>query len=142
MFKKGHKKVPGSGKKKGQKTKRTLEKEKELEAHQQRIMENIEPLFQAQLALAKGTQIMVARDWVKDPKTGKRWRGGRFVRITSDREAVDLLNSDLEEGDDYYLIYMQDPNPKAIEDMISRVFGKSREQIEVEHKGKMIILDK
>lgn len=124
------------------KWKRTYEREEALKLYQDKILEQLEPLVKAQFSVAKGTQIMVARDWIIDPKTHKRTRAGRFVRITSTKEVLELLNSELEEGDDYYIVFTQDPNPKAIEDLMARAFGKPKEQIEVEHKGKMVILDK
>jgi len=138
-FKKGHKKIPGSGKKKGDKEKKTIEREVALELYQQGILNELKPLMNAHFAIAKGTQIVLAREWVYDKKKRKKVRGGRFVRVTDEFEVEELLNSKEIEGKDYYVIFTQDPNPKALEDLMSRVFGKSKETVELEAKRPIII---
>lgn len=44
----------GSGMKKGQKTTKTIEKEEARKAYQQLVLQNMRPLFDSQLALARG----------------------------------------------------------------------------------------
>jgi len=128
-FGKNHKKV--GGRKHGSKNKKKLEKEKSLEVYQQAILHELKPLMSAHFAVAKGTQIIIARDKVWDEKKKRKVRKGRFVRITRLEDILELMNSDQNEGEDYYIIYTQDPNPKALEDLMNRVFGKPKEEMDL-----------
>ncbi len=136
-FKKGHKKV--GGRKPKVKNQKTIDRESALELYQQGILKELQPLMDAHFAVAKGTQIVLAREWVWDKNKKKKVRGGRFARVTDVFEIEELLNSEEEEGEDYYVIFAQDPNPKALEDLMSRVFGKSKETVELEAKRPIII---
>lgn len=126
---KGHKKW--GGKKKGTKNKKTIEKAKALEVYQQAILKELKPLMSAHFAVAKGTQIIIARDKVWDDKKKRKVRKGRWVRITRLDDILELMNSPDKEGEDYYIIYTQDPNPKALEDLMNRVFGKPKEEVDI-----------
>ncbi len=128
---KGSKKTSGSGRKKGAKNKKTLEKEKELEVYQQAILQRLKPLMNAHFAVAEGTQIIVAREKIWDKKKKRKVRKGRFVRIIHEKEILELFNSKEKQGENYYTIFTKDPNPKALEDLMNRVFGKPQEKIEV-----------
>ena len=77
----------------------------------------------------------MARDLIWDDKKKKKVRKGRFVRLTRPDEIEDVIN-DYEEGEDFYMIFTQDPNPKALEDLINRVFGKPKEHFEFDFKAK------
>ena len=41
-----------------------------------------------------------------------------------------LEHDEMEEGEDHHWIFAKDPNPKAIEDAMNRIFGKPKERIE------------
>jgi len=133
LFKKKHKKI--GGRKAGTKNKKTIEKEVAYEKHQQAILQELTDLRSAHFAVAKGTQIIVAKDLVWDDKKKKKIRKGRFVKLTRTDEIEDVMNNS-KEGEDYYMIFTQDPNPKALEDLINRVFGKPKEQYDLNFKAK------
>jgi len=133
LKKKGHKKM--GGRKKGAKNKATIEKEEAYEKHQQAILQELTELRSAHFAVAKGTQIIVAKDLVWDDKKKKKIRKGRFIRLTMSDEIEDVMNNS-KEGEDYYMIFTQDPNPKALEDLINRVFGRPKEQYDLNFKAK------
>ena len=135
-FEKGHPKY--GGRKKGTKNKATIEKEKALQLHEQGILEELQEIRKAQISLAKGISIMVAREWVVNKNTKKLERTGRFVRVKDPEEVLALLNGDYEEGSDYYNIFLTDPNAKALEDLVNRLFGKAKENIDVTSKGEPI----
>lgn len=132
-YKKGHKKM--GGRKTGSKNKKTIAKEKAYEDHQQAILKELKELRSAHFAVAKGTQVIVARDLLWDDKKKKKIRKGRFVRLTQSDQILDVINN-YEEGEDYYMIFTQDPNPKALEDLINRVFGRPKEQLDLNFKAK------
>ena len=127
-FKKGKEKT--GGRKKGGKNKKTIANEKAYEEHQQAILRELSELRDAHFSVAKGTQIIVARDLIWDDKKKKKVRKGRFVRLTRPDEIEDVIN-DSKEEEDYYIIFTQDPNPKALEDLINRVFGKPKESLDI-----------
>ena len=129
LRKKGHPKI--GGRKKGTKNKKTILKEQAFIEHQQAILKELSILRDAHFAVAKGTKIVLARDNIWDDKKKKKVRKGRFIRITNEEEILELMNSKEKEGEDYYIIFTQDPNPKALEDLINRVFGKPKEELDL-----------
>lgn len=134
-YKKGKKKT--GGRRSGVKNKKTIEIDQALELYQQAILKELQPLMDSQFAVAKGTQIVVARDKIWDEKKKKKIRKGRFVRLTITKEILEVLNSD-GEGEDYYIIFSKDPNPRALEHLMTRVFGRPQENIDITTLGKAI----
>lgn len=134
-FKKGKPKT--AGRKKGSKNLKTIEKEKAYEDHQQAILGELIELRSAHFSVAKGTTIVLAKDFIKN-KEGQMERLGRFIRITDPEEIEEMIAGENEEGETYHIIATQDPNPKALEDLVNRVFGKPKEEIDVNFKGKEI----
>jgi len=123
------------GRKFGAKNKVTIVRERAYEEHQQAILKELVELRSAHFSVAKGTTIVLARDWIKN-KQGKQERLGRFTRITDPNEIEEMVAGENEEGETYHIISTQDPNPKALEDLINRVFGKPKEFHEFEFKAK------
>ena len=132
-FKKGKKKT--GGRKTGVKNKKTIAIEKIYEEHQQAILAELTELRSAHFSVAKGVSIVLARDWIKNKK-GVLERQGRFIRITDPSEIEEMVAGENEEGETYHIISIQDPNPKALEDLINRVFGKPKEHFEFDFKAK------
>ena len=122
------------GRKTGSKNAKTIAKEKAFEEHQQAILSELAELRSAHFSVAKGTTIVLARDFIKN-KQGKMERLGRFTRITDPDEIEEMVSGENEQGETYHIISTQDPNPKALEDLVSRVFGKPREYHEFEFKA-------
>ena len=63
-------------------------------------------------------------------------RLGRFTRITDPDEIEEMVAGENEKGETYHIISTQDPNPKALEDLVRRVFGNPKEFHEFEFKAK------
>lgn len=123
-------KRPGAGRKKGGKNQKTIEKEIALKRYESRIIDELDPLIQAQLDVAKGVTVMMAREWER--KNGKRARTGKFVRVTAVYDIEQLLNGDGENGEDYYYISTLNPDGKVLENLMNRVFGKPKESLELD----------
>jgi len=133
---KGHKKW--GGKKKGAKNKKTIEAETALVLYKQEMLKELIPLIRSQQQLAKGLVVVLRRNLVKK---GNRWvREGELTQVRDADEIERLLNSN-GQGENWHIITIKDPNVKAIQDILDRIFGKATETIKMEHKGKVIILD-
>lgn len=120
----------GPGLPKGYKFKHTLEREAARRHLEARIIEELDPLIQAQFDVAKGVMVMFARE-----KNGEGARVGKLYRVTSPEEMLDLLNSDGQNGVDYYYLSAKDPDGKVLENLMCRVFGKPKETVEVQQPG-------
>lgn len=130
MARKGGKQ-PGAGRPKGSQNKSTLEKQKVLEAFNQRVMAKADALFNAQLMLAVGSMKVFRIDETEgeNSKTKKE-----HVHVTDPDEIKALL--DEHEGMNgtvdgvYYYFTDISPDNKSIEAMMNRAFGKPKEQLE------------
>jgi len=115
---KGHRRY-GGGMRKGQKTRKTLEKEAALALLRQKVTEQIEPLLEAQIDNAIGIKHFMLRD----PKSG------RFQRIT-DEDTIERALNEGEEGSHFW-IYTKDPSVQAFTDLMNRTIGKPAEHVDV-----------
>ena len=116
------------GKKKGSKHKKTIEMEMALNLYKQEMLKELTPIIRSQQQLAKGLAVVLRRNLVKK---GNRWvREGELVQVRDADEVERLLNSD-GQGDNWYIITTKDPNVKAIQDILDRIFGKAKETIDV-----------
>lgn len=116
---------PGSGRPKGKLDKKTLEKLEILRAYKQRILQNADKLFNAQVALAQGISYLYRVDEVGEGKNKKR----EHVLVTDPEEIKQVLDETDGAGgvceDHYYYITTKTPDNKAIDSMLDRVFGKA-----------------
>ena len=117
---KGHPRY-GGGIRKGQKTRKTLEKEAALALLRQKVSEQIEPLVEAQIDSAVGIRHLMFRD----PKCGK------FVRA-EDEKQMDVALKLKEEGGESFWVYVKDPSTQAFTDLINRTLGKRVESLTAE----------
>ena len=123
---KGHKKW--GGKKKGAKNKKTIEAETALVLYKQEMLKELIPLIRSQQQLAKGLVVVLRRNLVKK---GNRWvREGELTQVRDADEIERLLNSN-GQGENWHIITIKDPNVKAIQDILDRIFGKAKETIDV-----------
>ena len=119
------------GRPKGSKNKRTIAKENALKRYEDDILNNLKGITLAQLSIALGVNVMMAKERVKNKK-GKWVYDGELRRIVDPEQMLQILNdSKLEENKEYFWITSKDPNPKAIEDVMNRLFGKPKEKLEV-----------
>jgi hypothetical protein len=124
---------PGAGRPKGSQNKATLEKQKVLEAFNQRVMAKADALFNAQLTLAIGS-IKVFRVDEVEGDNGKKRR--EHVLVTDPDEIKALLDEHdgapgVVEGVYYYFSDVL-PDNRAIDSMMSRAFGKPTEKITID----------
>lgn len=143
----------GAGRKAGSKNKKTLGLIKEHEAFQQMVLENITPLFDAQLSLAKGISHVYRVSYGP--------RGGRSdpELVTNQdelHEAVQAIDAGGGYGDvvedeggengeaithRYYFLTTKAPDNKAIDSLVDRAFGKSVQRIAGHDGGPLISFD-
>lgn len=130
-------KRPGAGRKKGSVTTKTLEKRKAEEALHGRILSAVDRIFNAQLALAEGTTFLYRID-----ETGKgKDKTREHVLVTDPLEIKEVLDETdgiggkLDSTGEYYIITTKNPDNKAIDSMLDRVFGKATNKTEVTGKN-------
>jgi hypothetical protein len=143
----------GAGRKPGSQNEKTLIIAKEHEALQQFILQNVQPLFLAQLALAKGIS------HVYRVSTGPR--GGRtdpelVTKPDELHEAIQAIHAgggygDVEEDEGgadgeaithrYYFVTTKSPDNKAIDSLLDRAFGKSVQRIAGHDGGPLFSFD-
>jgi hypothetical protein len=129
---------PGSGMKKGQKTRKVLEREAALKAFQEMVMQNTRPLFDWQFSLARGLSYLYRID--------RHQRKGEPVRIehvllTDPQEIADALdilangdpNGD-DEGNGFYYVTVKPSDNRAIDSMLDRALGKAVQVTENTHR--------
>lgn len=93
------------------------------------VLENLDSVLDAQLELAKGTHVMVARAWVKN-RAGERHRTGEWKEVRSKKEIAELLNG-AKEGDEYYQIWTKIPSQRAAGYLIDQAAGKAPQPVEL-----------
>lgn len=109
---------PGSGKPKGYKHQKTLEKEAALTMMRQMVIAELGPMVNAQLEHAKGVGYMLLRR-----------PDGTFARAT-DAKQIDAACAAL--GPDVAkMIFTQAPNVQAFTALTDRTFGKPPERVEL-----------
>ncbi len=137
LKKKGHKKM--GGRKKGAKNKKTIAKEEALGKYQQTMLKMMNSTMAAQLQSAHGVFVCLRPRLVKNQKTHKLERSGELTQVKDPEEIIGLLEADergeLNQGEDFHIIFAKDPNAKAIDDIWSRLWGKPKEQVDVSFKA-------
>jgi hypothetical protein len=135
-------KRPGAGRKKGSKSKATLEKERVLAEVRQRIMTQAQRILDAQLSLAQGQQFLykIEKELQIGPKGGKKYVSSKPKLVTDQWEIEAYLDGLVESGDmhdendpeaTYYFITAKEPSNMAIDSMFNRAFGKPTESHEL-----------
>lgn len=138
------------GRPKGSRNRETYVKEAMLEIFKKRTGRAMERLFNAQLSIATGIQILykIEKEFVKTGKGGF-WRAKKPVIVEDPAEIADYLEGRIRQGEEaeesadpaatYYYITTKEPNNFAIDSMIDRTFGKSRQPVTpVDEKGRLI----
>lgn len=126
------------GRPKGVKNQATIEREKALEAFNNRVYSIADSLLNSQQSLAKGQQFLFRIDTVhtKGPKGGDIKTKQKPVLVTDEEEIrtyIDSLNdpySNIDE-DTYYYITTKEPSNMAIDSLMNRAFGKPKESVEL-----------
>lgn len=128
----------GAGRKAHAKNKKTLEREKVLEAFRERVGLHADRLFNAQANLATGEQYLYCKTTSEDSK------GKRIVttEVVTDPEIIkqyldDELNNTGDE--EYYYISTKPANNMAIDSLLNRAFGTPQKNIDVKSDGQGIL---
>jgi hypothetical protein len=106
----------GAGAKKGKPQPRTVERIELQRQFREAAAKRFGDVVQAQLALALGIDHLVARE-----------RDGKWTRVTDPDVMVTVLNS----GESFYRIFAQNPDPRALKDILDRVLGSPTQAVEI-----------
>ncbi len=107
---------------------KTLDKEAARDYTRQRVIADLEPLLDAQIAQAKGISHFFLRN-----------RQGQFEQVTDPTMIAAALNAG-DEGQ-YYWIFTKDPSIQAFTDLMNRPLDKPKEQeldVSVRGEGELV----
>jgi hypothetical protein len=126
-------KRPGSGRPKGSLAKSTMTAMEAKNHFINRVQKNVDTLFNAQLALAKGEQFLYRKVTTGEGKSRRT-----SVEMVQDTELIeeylvdDGYSLNQESDEEYYYISTRPANNQAIDSLLNRAFGKAPEKIEIE----------
>ena len=106
---------PGAGKPKGYKHQSTLDKEAARKYLRERVVSELDPLLDAQIANAKGLHYLVVRDKAS----------GKFLRVAAGHAEK------LKPTEEVIEIWEKDPSINAFDALVSQALGKAPQHIEV-----------
>lgn len=125
-------KRPGAGRKPGKLNQKTLDAMKVKEAYQERIRDKADALFNAQLSLATGTQMLFV---IKTDSKGNR----RKPELVTDVDTISRFldenegaSGTLDDGSEYYFMTTNAPDSRTISDMLDRAMGKPDQSMKFE----------
>ena len=130
---------PGGGRPPGSKNKKTIKQEIAKRAFEQRILRNLNPLLTAQMNLAQGVAHLFRIDKWKDPET-KQWHS-KHVLVEDSKEIQEVLDTCKGNGvvnKKYYYITTRDPDNRALDSLIDRLFGRAVQRHGGEKEGEPI----
>lgn len=139
------------GRPKGVRNKDTLVKEAMLDIFKKRTARAMHQLFNAQISIATGVQILyrIDKEYVQTGKSKGFWRAKKPVIVTDPDEIADYLDGLIRNGEAteesqdpgaaYYYITVEKPENQAIDSLIDRTFGRSRQPVTpVDEQGRLI----
>lgn len=125
----------GSGMKKGQKTKKTIEREFVLQRIKERVFAATDPMIDGQLASARGHSYLfkIEKEKIVGPKGGVTYKAKRPQLVTNPVEIEHYLAGDYDKQTDraatYYYITTEKPETGAAKELWDRALGKSTQAI-------------
>lgn len=122
----------GSGRPVGSKNKATKEQEAIEKEFKRKILESVNKLYRSQMTIAEGTSYLWRIDKDEDGKKQKP------VMVTSVEEIEAYLREDYDSSVEYYYITTKDPDNRAIDSMLDRVFGKAQQSTDITSKGEKL----
>lgn len=127
--------VPGAGRKPGQKSAATIERDEALRQFRERVAGNVHKLFNAQMDKAIGEKYLMCVRTI-----GKGAKARRETIIVEDVEIIKAyLDDTLDTGDDkYYFMTTKPADNHALDSLLNRAFGKPQESIDLTSKGDKI----
>ena len=126
-------KVAGSGMQKGMKTQKTITKEEARERYINKMNQIQDRLIVAQTTLAIGSMQVLAKVPYEENGVEKT----RLQLIEDTQLIIDILtNTDLEAGEDFFVIKKTEPNQQAIAYVLDQTIGKPVAKTEVTGKDR------
>lgn len=110
----------GSGRKLGSISKKTAERKEAEKLFTERILKNVDRLFESQMNLALGVSYLFRIDTIQ--KGNKEVK--ETVRVEDPEEIRKYFNDELD-SDSYYYITTKDPDNRSIDSLLDRTFGKA-----------------
>lgn len=136
---------PGAGRKKGGKNASSLAKDAALRAFRERVVNAADRLFNAQVSLATGTQMLFV---VHTDSKGVRRKPEivtdihTITRFLDENEGEDgVMDNQYAEdskAEDYYFLTTTPPNNQALQSLLDRAFGKAVQNIDLDPEDKML----
>jgi hypothetical protein len=118
-------KRPGAGRPKGSLDKRTLDKKEAEKLFTERVLKNVDRLFNAQFNIAEGATYLYRIEETGEGKNKVR----KHVLVADPYEIERFLNehdgADGQIDNEYYYITTKTPDNKAIDSLMDRAFGKA-----------------
>lgn len=115
----------------------TIEAEKARQTLITEVATRLRPILDAKFDLALGHNVMMAREFETDKKTGEKKRTGRWYQVSSPYEVEQLLNGSGRD-DDYYKIWMKEPDAGSLQYLLNQTIGKPPETFDITSKGEQI----
>lgn len=133
----GHR--PNAGRPKGAKNPETIEREAAAMIFKERVAKNADKLFNAQLSLATGTQMLFM---IKTDSKGNRRKPelvtdvGTISRFLDENEGISgTLEND---NTEYFFMTTSQPNNQALEGLLNRSFGKAEDKLDITTAGESL----
>lgn len=122
----------GAGRPKGSENESTKRKRIALEKLEERILKNVDRMFNAQMKLAEGCTFLYK---VETDEKGKK----RPAQLVTDPEEIKAyLDEEVDDPDCYYYISTQKPDNRALDSLQNRAFGRATEHKDITTGGKPI----
>jgi hypothetical protein len=116
----------GAGRPKGKMEPQTIAKMAAKKAFEERVAKNAEMLFNAQISLAIGTQMLIK----KVKHANGSW--SKFAVVDDPEEIINYLNGAYKgSADVYHQITIDKPDSRAIDSLLDRSFGKAAQSLTV-----------
>lgn len=116
----------------GTKNRKTVAKEEAWKAYEQKMVDSLFAITRAQLMIALGSQYLFR---IKKEKVGKTIVSKKAERVT-DPDEIEMYLDDYINGDvdtspeaDYFFFTANDPDIRAISDILDRINGKPTQRI-------------
>lgn len=124
----------GAGMPKGMTTKKVLEQRAVNDAFRQRVLKHADRLFNAQLNLAVGEQVLMVKSTTGEGKNRKTTYEQVTNADTIQRflDEADGSPTSLGEDENWYYLTTKPANNQALESLLNRGMGKAPDKIEVE----------
>lgn len=128
---------PGAGRPPGKLSQKTLDQMKVKEAFNQRVMKHANDLFNAQLSLATGANVLMVK--VKERDSDGKVKRVYHEQVTDPELIKQYLDNedglgdydDINDQDHFYYMQVKPPDNKALDSLLNRALGKAPDKLEI-----------